>query len=982
MLSVDTAEEEILSNEGNEEEIFENIVYWMKSVLADATVDWSIDALGTGRTIAEFLHKIDPIFFSKDDFLNKISTFTRADSAHGVKEVSMRKIRIRLSEYYEAVIHRNLEPLADLSEISRDFIRGDVSAAVLFLSTVIGAAFLGPNRETYITGVNSIPKNVMKTLADQITLIQHKTAMLSAPNSPTTSKDPEPNEPNEPLNNGNETEDDKKTTLKIEKLQERNKKLSAERDRLESEVHSLREKLSSEEEGDSKNVLTTQLQELRLKVGVLMDELTVSEIEKSHVKEAKEELDDKNRRLDEKIRDLQNELETVHHLRDEIEIYKEFERKWERSEVQIAQLKVKLDQRENLISDNKLLNERLQTYMNAQMDFEDMQKRNQALQQQLAMAKGELDAKEKAHRELTLNIDKLDYELGVVQERKNGLEEENRRLRSEKDRLEEEMIRHNTSLESNLDESSLHDSMVSALTNNDPAERVSIIEKMMRLEIENSRLKEKADAAENADDLRAQTESLKRTIVELTSDLRISNLKNTELQTKNDALEKNQTDQSTLNGGDRERRVAAEKLEIELAKMRERAQKAESALATQNENVGQEVEMLRKKLSDAEMQVEMTKRTMNEYLEKAKLVITDQEARSQAIDSNGLSRHEFDSLRREIEQKEKRIRFLEARAEQMAMMHEQECRLMTTAWHKTANDLIAFQRGTDSLTESARERESNSKCFPLRLDFLAMRLCSSRNSTKRHFSEEAKRRFRQLSNDPTAHLDVPSTKTSVGQMTSDPPSSPTRHLQKAASSSSSSSSSSAVIIPLVAMRNHGDSILFTKRSMLLKAHRGEVCFPGGRADENETVDEAAIRELEEEIGISRSLVDVWGHLQSIPTRQPASFVTPVVGEIQEEHLQKIKPNFDEVDSVFSASIDELVASTEFTTFCDKKILYTMPIFRIRNFQIYASSPASFVPSMSEIRLWGLSSIMLHFFLVHMYPDRYSNKCFKPSTMKR
>jgi len=54
------------------------------------------------------------------------------------------------------------------------------------------------------------------------------------------------------------------------------------------------------------------------------------------------------------------------------------------------------------------------------------------------------------------------------------------------------------------------------------------------------------------------------------------------------------------------------------------------------------------------------------------------------------------------------------------------------------------------------------------------------------------------------------------------------------------------------------SLLFTKRANTLKSHRGEVCYPGGRRDENETVEQTALREANEEIGLPSDCVDIWG----------------------------------------------------------------------------------------------------------------------------
>ena len=42
-----------------------------------------------------------------------------------------------------------------------------------------------------------------------------------------------------------------------------------------------------------------------------------------------------------------------------------------------------------------------------------------------------------------------------------------------------------------------------------------------------------------------------------------------------------------------------------------------------------------------------------------------------------------------------------------------------------------------------------------------------------------------------------------------------------------------------------------------RAHAGEVSFPGGRCDSGETVEETALRETHEELGIQYSDIDIW-----------------------------------------------------------------------------------------------------------------------------
>ena len=97
-------------------------------------------------------------------------------------------------------------------------------------------------------------------------------------------------------------------------------------------------------------------------------------------------------------------------------------------------------------------------------------------------------------------------------------------------------------------------------------------------------------------------------------------------------------------------------------------------------------------------------------------------------------------------------------------------------------------------------------------------------------------------------------------------------------------------------------LLLTKRTRGLRAHSGQWALPGGRVDADETVHDAALRELEEEVGLTLGEEAILGLLDDYPTRS-GYIITPVV--VWAGAHVTLTPSPDEVASVHRVPLTEL-----------------------------------------------------------------------------
>ncbi|MGT2935984.1 NUDIX hydrolase [Streptococcus castoreus] len=165
----------------------------------------------------------------------------------------------------------------------------------------------------------------------------------------------------------------------------------------------------------------------------------------------------------------------------------------------------------------------------------------------------------------------------------------------------------------------------------------------------------------------------------------------------------------------------------------------------------------------------------------------------------------------------------------------------------------------------------------------------------------------------------------------------------------------AVFLPLIAVNDEWH-ILYEVKSQHI-SQPGDVSFPGGRVEDHETLQEAAIRETVEELNVEASQIHLWGEIDYLV--QGSRSIHCFVGELNNDNWKKIQTN-EEVDRLFTVPLNRLKAEDP-VYYClevDPLKSSDFPFDRIHNGQNYKFSQHSrripFYEHLEET-IWGMTA---------------------------
>uniref|UniRef100_A0A8C6KE60 Hook microtubule tethering protein 2 n=1 Tax=Nothobranchius furzeri TaxID=105023 RepID=A0A8C6KE60_NOTFU len=595
--------------------------------------------LTSGVAIAHVLNRLDPAWFN-ETWLGRIKE--ESEDNWRLKVSNLKKILKITLEYYHDVLGHQVsdEHLPDVSLIGE---MGDATELGKLMQLVLGCAISCEKKEEQIQQIMTLEESVQHVVMTAIQEILAK----------------------EPSSEAGSLETYGDFHFQVPAGRCSLSQTLEEKSSLQAEIRSLKERLS-----DPLDPPTITGKKLLL----LQSQLEQLQEENDRLESSRDDLRAQAELLEREVRDLQHrmeELTSLAHeaqaLKDEMDILRHSSDRVNQLEALVETYKRKLEDLGDLRRQVRLLEERNTVYMQRTCELEEELRRANAIRSQLDSYKRQAHELHSKHSAEAMKAEKWQFEYKNLHDKYEALLKDKERLISERDALREanDELRCAQVQQGFLDSGGLRRKLL--------PKRSTVV----RLQGENKMLcAQEETCRQKLVEVESELEETRRSAITLETQNRLNQQQISDLRSQVEELQKALQQQGSKN---EDSSLLKKKLEEHLEKLHEAhsdLQKKREVIddlepSSMAKKIDELQEVLRKKDEDMKQMEERYKR----YMEKARTVIQTLDPKQPA------GTPDIQALKNQLTEKERRIQHLECDFEKSRSRHDQEEKLIITAWY-------------------------------------------------------------------------------------------------------------------------------------------------------------------------------------------------------------------------------------------------------------------------------------------------------------
>ncbi|XP_051244136.1 protein Hook homolog 2 [Dicentrarchus labrax] len=661
-----------------------------KAQLCDSLLTWlqtfqvpscnSKQDLTSGVAIAHVLHRIDPSWFN-ETWLGRIKEESGANWR--LKVSNLKKILKSMLEYYHDVLGHPVsdEHLPDVNLIGE---MGDVTELGKLVQLVLGCAVSCEKKQEQIQQIMTLEESVQHVVMTAIQELLSKEPS-SEPGSPETYGDFD-YQSRKYYFLSEEADEKEDLNQRCRDLEHQLSVALEEKSSLQAETCSLKEKLSRFDSLDNSTTAITgkKLLLLQSQMEQLQEENYRLENSRDDMRVRGEILEHEVTELQQRNEELTSLAQEAQALKDEMDILRHSSDRVNQLEALVETYKRKLEDLGDLRRQVRLLEERNTVYMQRTCELEEELRRANSVRNQLDTYKRQAHELHTKHSAEAMKAEKWQFEYKNLHDKYDALLKEKERLISERDTLREtndELRCAQVQQRCLSGAGGLCDSTVTVGNLAAEIMPTELKETVVRLQSENKMLCVQEETyRQKLVEVQAELEDAQRSKNVLETQNRLNQQQISELRSQVEELQKALQEQDSKT---EDSSLLKKKLEEHLEKLHE----AHSDLQKKREviddlepkvdsNMAKKIdelqEILRKKDEDMKQMEERYKR----YVEKARTVIKTLDPKQPVA-----ATPDIQALKNQLTEKERKIQHLEHDYEKSRARHDQEEKLIITAWH-------------------------------------------------------------------------------------------------------------------------------------------------------------------------------------------------------------------------------------------------------------------------------------------------------------